>query len=79
MNDTLKPSGRTIGGWFIEAILPAIFLANAIIFGGNAQHKLVSHTGEAVLDFILSFGSGYVALVWVIARPLKRYFDKSNR
>jgi hypothetical protein len=79
MNDTSKPSGKRITGWFIEAILPAIFLANAIIFAGNAQHKLVAHTGEAVFDFILSFVSGYVAVVWVIARPLKRYFEKPNR
>jgi hypothetical protein len=76
MNDTPKPSGKTIGGWFVEAILPAIFLANAITFAGNAQHKLASHTGEAVFDLIVSFFSGYVALVWVIARPLKRYFEK---
>jgi len=79
MNDTSKPSGKMIGGWFIEAILPAIFLANAIIFAENSQHKLVSHAGEAVFNLIVSFISGYVALVWVIARPLKRYFEKPNR
>ena len=78
MNDTSKPAGKTVGGWFIEAILPAIFLANAILFAENSQHKLVSNTREAVFNFIVSFFSGYVALVWVIARPLKRYFEKPN-
>jgi len=72
MNDRAKPPGRTRLGWLVEAILPTILMWSAIMLIDAGWRK--PHVAQGAVDLVCGSVSIYVAILWTIARPLKRYF-----